>query len=33
LTNEQRAIDERSRLNVSEELGHGRIEITSVYLG
>ena len=33
LTTEQRTIDERSRLTVSEELGHSRIEITSVYLG
>lgn len=33
LTTEQRDIDERSRLTVSEELGHSRLEITRVYLG
>ena len=33
LTAEHRIVDERSRLTVSEELGHSRIEITSVYLG
>ena len=29
----QRAIDVRARLQVSQELGHNRIEITDVYLG
>ena len=33
LTPEQRVIDERSRLTISEELGHSRLEITRVYLG
>jgi len=33
LTAEQRTIDERSRLVISEELGHSRLEITRVYLG
>ncbi len=33
LAPEQRAIDERTRLAISEELGHSRIEITRVYLG
>ncbi len=32
LTAEQRAIDEKSRSTISEELGHSRIEITRVYL-
>lgn len=33
LTEEQRSIDLRARLQVSQELGHNRIEITDVYLG
>ena len=33
LTADQRSIDDRARLTVSEELGHSRIEITRVYLG
>ena len=33
MTGDERVIDKRSRLTVSEELGHGRLEITSVYLG
>jgi hypothetical protein len=33
LTAEQRTLDERSRLIISEELGHLRVEITKVYLG
>lgn len=33
LTPEQRAIDLRVRLQISAELGHGREEVTAVYLG
>jgi len=33
LTAEQREIDRRARLQVSAELGHGREQITAVYLG
>lgn len=33
LSAEQRAIDARTRLLISEELGHSRGQITSVYLG
>lgn len=33
LTSEERDLDQSARLQVSHELGHGRIEITSVYLG
>ena len=33
LTPEERSIDQRARLEVSLELGHGRAQITSVYLG
>jgi hypothetical protein len=33
LTPAQRAIDRRVRLQVSAELGHGREQITTVYLG
>ena len=33
LTQAQRSIDVRVRLQVSQELGHNRIEITDVYLG
>jgi site-specific recombinase XerD len=33
LTAEQRKIDQAARMTISEELGHGREEITAVYLG
>lgn len=33
MTAEQRAIDEAIRLQISEELGHSRIDITETYLG
>jgi len=33
LTPEQRSIDQRARLEISLELGHGRAQITAVYLG
>jgi hypothetical protein len=33
LTPEQRSIDQRVRLEISLELGHGRTQITAVYLG
>ena len=33
LTPEQRSIDQRVRLEVSLELGHGRAQITAIYLG
>lgn len=33
LSAEQRAIDQAARMTISEELGHGREEITAVYLG
>lgn len=33
LSSGQRAIDVRARLQVSQDLGHNRIEITDVYLG
>jgi len=33
LTKEQRVVDQQARLQVSYELGHSRINITSVYLG
>lgn len=33
LTDEQRAIDKEVRLQISEELGHSRIDITKTYLG
>ena len=32
LTHEQRELDRRARLTISEELGHGREQITAVYL-
>ena len=32
LTPEQREVDHRARLTISEELGHGREQITVVYL-
>jgi hypothetical protein len=33
LSPEQRSIDQRARLEISLELGHGRAQITAVYLG
>ena len=33
LSNEEKAIDHRARMTISEELGHGRQQISSVYLG
>lgn len=33
LSPEQRSIDQRARLEISLELGHGRAQITSLYLG
>ncbi len=33
LTPEQRSIDQRARLEVSLELGHGRGQVTAIYLG
>jgi hypothetical protein len=33
LTPEQRSIDQRARLEISLELGHGRAQITAIYLG
>jgi len=33
LTLEQKAIDRKMRLQISRELGHGRAQITTVYLG
>jgi len=33
LTPEQRSIDQRARLEISAELGHGRAQITAIYLG
>jgi hypothetical protein len=33
LTLEQKAVDRQARLTISNELGHGRERITSVYLG
>jgi hypothetical protein len=33
LTLEQKAIDRKIRLQISHELGHGREQITTVYLG
>ena len=33
LTPEQRQVDYRARMQISAELGHGREEITAVYLG
>ena len=33
LSPEQRSIDQRARLEVSLELGHGRAQITAIYLG
>ena len=33
LTYEQKAIDRRARFAISQELGHGRESIASVYLG
>jgi hypothetical protein len=33
LSPEQRSIDQRARLEISAELGHGRAQITAVYLG
>ena len=33
LSAEDRKVDQRARLQVSQELGHNRIEITDVYLG
>jgi len=33
LTYEQKAIDRRARFTISQELGHGRESIASVYLG
>ncbi len=33
LTPEQRSIDQRARLEISLELGHGRRQVTAVYLG
>lgn len=33
LTPEQRELDHQARLQISQELGHGREEITAVYLG
>ena len=33
LTAEQKRIDKKARLTISAELGHGREQITSVYLG
>jgi len=33
LTPEQRSIDQRARLEISLELGHGRAQITGIYLG
>lgn len=33
MTSAERDLDQSARLQVSQELGHGRIEITSVYLG
>ena len=33
LTAEQRVVDRRVRLQISAELGHGREQITTVYLG
>lgn len=33
LTDEQRNLDHEARMTVSNELGHGRMEVTNVYLG
>jgi hypothetical protein len=33
LTAEQRTIDRQARLTISQELGHEREQITSIYLG
>ena len=33
MTPEERASDDRVRLDISEELGHSRIDITNIYLG
>jgi integrase len=33
LTPEQREIDEQARLQIAHELGHGRTQITTIYLG
>jgi site-specific recombinase XerC len=33
LTPEQRSIDQRVRLEISLELGHGRTQVTAIYLG
>jgi hypothetical protein len=33
LTPEQRSIDQRARLEISAELGHGRGQVTAIYLG
>lgn len=33
MTEEQRAIDFKARMTISAELGHGREEVTAVYLG
>jgi integrase len=33
LTPEQRSVDQRARLEISLELGHGRAQVTAVYLG
>jgi hypothetical protein len=33
MTDEQKRADDSARLQVSQELGHGRIDITNVYLG
>jgi hypothetical protein len=33
LSPEQRSVDQRARLEISLELGHGRAQITAVYLG
>lgn len=33
MTPEQRAIDFDARMEISEELGHGRIDVTNTYLG
>lgn len=33
LTPEQRALDREARLQISEELGHGRTQVSAIYLG
>jgi hypothetical protein len=33
MTPDERAVDDAVRLEISEELGHSRVDITHIYLG